>query len=240
MIHFLTATVLLARIFRGFCAPTIYDVVKHPEAMLDSGKIKKEDLGMNIFGTKPGHILRISALHPLGAADIPIEYLNPEHSILVFSHGWDPAWTGSHNLTDAWDGSACAKGANPAGPGGKPETCPVNDHNAMLWKNENWDVIFLDWKWYANKPFSVLKAQDELYKKGANVEFTLFDDGYTLELDLNVPTDSVFILLTMLCRTYTNVHTVQHVIVLLANRSLCVSLNCCCLYWITSGGGERN
>ena len=126
------------------------------------------DIGINIWSSSESRaddcFLRVSTLYN-DHSSIGSEWINPSNNMIVLSHGWMAGsvkeWLKSggveHYASDQWGGE-CVDGANK----GDVETCCPMDHDAQFWIQNGWNVLYIDWDYYAAEAL-VFTAEEHIY-----------------------------------------------------------------------------
>ena len=156
-----------------------------PESAGDNINYVGTDFGVNIYSrTSAGSqyaedcYLRYSKNHLPSAATILNGFIDPAVNTIVISHGWQPGTVETHETSDRWDrivGGTCVSGSNsqdlcehePCDP------CEPADHTAQAWISRGWNVIYLDWRQFANE-HEVKDAEKKQYTEvynGKNVKY---------------------------------------------------------------------
>ena len=132
------------------------------------------DIGINIWSSSQSRendcFLRVSTLYN-DHSSIGSEWINPSNNMIVLSHGWQPNalpdWLKSggvdHYIPDQWGyidyfSSECVDGANK----GDVEKCAPMDHDAQFWIENGWNVLYIDWVYYAAEPL-VFTGEEHIY-----------------------------------------------------------------------------
>ena len=145
-----------------------------PESAGDNAFWSDLDIGINIWSSSGSRaddcFLRVSTLYNEHSS-IGTEWINPSKDMIVMIHGWqgssvDPddltAVSNEHYISDQWGYldimDECTSSAN----SGDIEDCPPMDHDAQFWIENGWNVLFVDWKYYAATD-DVVEAEQTLY-----------------------------------------------------------------------------
>ena len=126
------------------------------------------DVGINIWASSDVReadcFLRVSTLY--NPSSIGAEFINPSNNMIVVSHGWRPgAILYDHYISDQWGhfsifNNNCIDEANQ----GDVEQCAPMDHDAQYWIENGWNVLYIDWMYYAATFFTnVVVAEEHLY-----------------------------------------------------------------------------
>ena len=142
-----------------------------PDSHGDSFLWEGPDVGISIFSSSSSRgadcFLRHSTFYP-ASGPIDTEWLDPSANTLVFSHGWSPDSGNHHGPDDQWSdissvtGDGCRSDAR-VNPGDDPEPCEPTDYDPRLWTSQGWNVIYLDWRYYADEE-DVVDAEAKLYQ----------------------------------------------------------------------------
>ena len=145
-----------------------------PESAGDNAFWSDLDIGINIWSSSSSRaddcFLRVSTLWN-GHSSIGTVWINPSNDMIVMVHGWqgssvDPddltAVSNEHYISDQWGYldimDYCISSAN----SGDIEDCPPMDHDAQFWIENGWNVLFVDWKYYAATD-DVVDAEQTIY-----------------------------------------------------------------------------
>eukprot|EP00484_Ammonia_sp_Unknown_P004382 CAMPEP_0197080722 /NCGR_PEP_ID=MMETSP1384-20130603/214275_1 /TAXON_ID=29189 /ORGANISM="Ammonia sp." /LENGTH=408 /DNA_ID=CAMNT_0042519613 /DNA_START=97 /DNA_END=1323 /DNA_ORIENTATION=+ len=110
------------------------------------------------------------------------QWIDSTKDIVVFAHGWQPSSDGTHAADEVWQNtvaSSCVSGSNNGYyASGQTEPCEPTDHDAQYWIAAGFNVLYLDWRYFAYEPSEVKDAEKKLYKtayNGKTVVQLLFD-----------------------------------------------------------------
>lgn len=161
------------------------NTIKCPDSVPgDSVTWSGADVGLSVFSSSSSRgadcFLRHSTDYP-ASGPIDSEWIDPTANTLVFSHGWSPGMGDDHAPIDQWSdnesitGDGCVSSANP---GNNPEPCEPEDYDPSFWTAQGWNVIYLDWRYYADT-LDVVDAEERIYQNvqgSNNVVDLLFDE----------------------------------------------------------------
>ena len=155
MLYSITALVALQIIH-------IQSKVVCPDSDGDSKYWSGPDVGVNIWSHSSSRaedcFLRHSQLHPQTSIDN--EWIDPSLNLMVLAHGWSES-ARDHLVSDQWNNVVswgCVSGAND----GDVEECQPDDHDSQFWMDEGWNVVYLDWRSYADF-LDVHDAEERIY-----------------------------------------------------------------------------
>ena len=159
-----------------------------PESAHDNTTWKDIDIGINIWSSSESReddcFLRVSTLYD-DHSSIGSEWVNPSNNIVVMSHGWYyHSYFNKHYIPDQWGyysylNDRCVDEANK----GDVEKCAPMDHDAQFWIQNGWNVLYLDWVYFA-ATVDVTTGEERIYKevmngKSVNLLYDLYHRAVT-------------------------------------------------------------
>ena len=148
-----------------------------PDSANDNTIWNDLDIGINIWSSSDSReddcFLRVSFPLYNDHSSIGTEWINPSNNIIVLSHGWQPfAYLEhlshkkyDHYISDQWGyfesmSTSCVNDANE----GDVEKCAPMDHDAQYWIENGWNVLYVDWIYFA-ATLNVVDGEKHIYNE---------------------------------------------------------------------------